>query len=107
MSRGLGKIERKIIEELKKMKLHKSYKIEWKCHTDLKSLVYYVFDLYDEISEDNSDKPTQSQYISTWHAVKSLEKKGIVETKREWDNFRLYHGIKGGATTCLLVRLKS
>jgi len=74
MNRGLGKIERKIL---------KAFKEDTRSNeTSLSSLCYYVEGLIENLHEDwpLNKKFNHSTHIKIYRAVKSLERKGFVET---------------------------
>lgn len=106
MSRGLGKVERKILKGLKK---YKEYRKEKGYDRDrgvgTSSLSHYVEGNCEEIFLDNkslNDKFSHSTYIKVYNAIKSLERKGFVETEAttqsKFFNFNV--------TRSLRVRLK-
>jgi hypothetical protein len=112
MSRGLGKIERKIIEALKERE-KEAEKKGWDKWTFLGNLAYDVFDgeLIDVCMSNPfstgdviiGEEPTRAQYVSVWRAVKSLERKGVVQTKREIAGFMERNtGHEWGGVSCLV-----
>jgi len=86
MSRGLGKIERKILSGIKKYEeYHKEkYGKAETVETELWTLSHYIEGNSEEIFLDNEKHLatfSHSTYIKTYNAVKSLERKGYLETK--------------------------
>jgi len=74
MSKGLGKIERKIL---------KAFKEDTRSNeTSLIGLCDYMEGLIENLHDDSplNSKFSHSIYMSTYRAVKSLERKGYVET---------------------------
>lgn len=93
MSRGLGRIEKRVIEELKKREDK-----EWNF---LENLLYGSFD---GLADENGNwikEATNAQYMSVYRAVKTLEKKGFVESKKV--RFTVFG--RGGATVAMKVKL--
>lgn len=75
MSRGLGKVEKKILEYFNMSKRDKA---------EIPGLCYYVAGLIGYPSEDwpfNEDY-SDSIYKSVYRSVKSLERKGYLKTER-------------------------
>lgn len=87
MSRGLGKIQRKILELLK------DYKKEWEYYDNL---FYYVIfginhfnkmddmhELYDKdyYNEYWNKKPSESEKQSFWRSMRTLKKRSLIEIK--------------------------
>lgn len=87
MSRGLGKIERKIINILDKRTKEREHdsilkdRGEEKYWFFLSDIVYYVFDHLTDEAGDIVKHATRAQYVSVWRAAKSLEGKGVVQTQ--------------------------
>lgn len=90
MSRGLGKIERKILEVLEYKKEQSDIEgAEKKVYvTKLVPEVYFDIYYWDRLDEDSGlyesnfrgEKITDAMFQSVWRAVRSLEKKGHIET---------------------------
>ncbi|MBA7501028.1 hypothetical protein ES704_03790 [subsurface metagenome] len=105
MSRGLGKVERKILKGLKKYEVHceeKGYKDNW---TGTWSLSHYIEGNCEEIFLDNKsldDKFSHSTYIKTYNAAQSLKRKGYLETKVTTQSKFFNYNV----TRVLSVRLK-
>lgn len=90
MSKGLGKMEHKIIEVL-----GYEYNKSQRENVYFGDLVYQVVNGVGCFhSNNNLLTPTNSQTQSTYRSIQSLEKKGILEIKREKVNFlnRCYRG---------------
>ena len=99
MSRGLGRIERKVIKKMEELK-------DRKHPFFLSDMVYHVFDeLCDEVGDIVKDY-NRSQYVTVHRAVKSLEKKGIIQIKRNLNTSqRRYYKMHGGETCYLTLNL--
>ena len=96
MSRGLGRIERKVIKEMEERKDRKNPFF-------FSDMVYYVFDeLCDEVG-DIVKYYNRSQYVTVHRAVKSLEKKGIIQTIRNQHDHFSRREIKHGGESCYLT----
>lgn len=83
MSKGLGKIERKILKAFEESKEYieiMGYKDNDSCSS---SLSYYVEGLIENLHDDwpSDKKYSYSTYMKTYRAIKSLERKGYVETE--------------------------
>lgn len=79
MSRGLGKVQRTILHILKDRNAHGWY--------DVGSLAYQVFDpVYGaecfSVSGYNPEKPADSQMQSFWRAIRLLEERGLLESRK-------------------------
>lgn len=90
MSRGLGKIERAILEALKK---HNADGIKHNIHNEweqISSLTLYVYhpdrlewDGEIDFCEDFDDRSySRAEYVAIHRAVQTLERKGLVETEQ-------------------------
>jgi len=108
MSRGLGKIERKILQGMKESDRYYKKQGEIKpgyYEQTTWNLSHYVEGNCKKLFIDNDDlyaEFSHSTYIKTYNAIKSLERKGLVETY-------IHHGWKPGewpATNILVVSLK-
>lgn len=77
MSKGLGKIERKILKAFEESKEYKDN------DSSSNSLSYYVEGLIENLHDDWPlyKKYSYSTYMKTYRAIKSLERKGYIETK--------------------------
>lgn len=103
MSKGFGKIQRKIIDILKYSR-EKGYK-EWHDVGSLSYQVVYGIDYWDKDLFLN--KPNNSIKQSIYRAVRILERKGVIESKIEGGDFRIYYEKKGGAMKRKDIRLLS
>jgi len=121
MSRGLGRIERRILEVLDFYRQQHSQYYE---HTtggglpisELQYCVYYSNDYWDKCNDmkyysETHGKLTESQQQSIWIAVRRLEKKGLVKTYRKPHSLWTTNRIRRGGSTCskivkLLVQSK-
>ena len=79
MGRGLGKLQRKILEVLANEKGEEWY--------DIGSLAFQVFDSIHgvdcfRVSGYNPEKPTEVQMQSFWRAIRSLEERGLLRSKK-------------------------
>lgn len=88
MSKGLGRIERRVLEELEKIN-------GW---GGIKS---FADKIYHGGWNGQRYYHTKSQYMAVHRAVSSLKRKGLVKTRR------ITHKRKGGRTVYLLVALAS
>lgn len=79
MGRGPGKLQRKIVEILKNEKPEDWY--------DVGSLAFQVFDPIHgancfRVSGYNPEKPSESQMQSLWRAIRLLEKRGLLRSRK-------------------------
>lgn len=94
MGRGLGEIQKKIIEILKHER--KKYAREWYDIINVAWLVHnglYCFESLD--GHHIPEEPPESVKQSVWRAVRSLEKRGLIKTKIEIASWRQYWNKKG------------
>ena len=86
MSKGLGKIERKILKAFEESKEYIKFKGYKDNDSTSSSLSYYVEGLTENLYDDwpLHKKYNYSTYMKTYRAIKSLERKGYVETKVEY-----------------------
>lgn len=110
MSRGLGKVERKILQGFKKYEEYKKERGEndhqWRISgVNLSGLSHYIEGNCEELFLDSTDifaKFSHSTYIKTYNAIQSLKRKGFIETKTVSQSYFF----NDARTRCLLVRLK-
>ena len=102
MSRGIGKIQQKIIDAVKwyREECHNMYIRYGLSITELMYMVYFGFDYWDRIdsnhelyeeglSERTYGKLTESQKQVVWHAVRTLQKRGhIIKYRNQNDGGR-------------------
>lgn len=84
MSRGLGKVERRVLHDLAQMDAHVAGSIILRGHDGY----WYLESLLPDGPEDVMgvpDRPPRSQVESTRRAVRSLRRKGLVKTGRRPD----------------------
>ncbi len=83
MSKGLGKIERKILKAFEEGKEYIKIRGHGDNDSSSSSLSYYVEGLVENIHDDwpFDKRYSYSTYMKTYRAIKSLERKGYVETR--------------------------
>lgn len=89
MSRGLGVVERKILEAMRPRK--------YRCDTSWLTIAVFMPEFVDPESGDvdyNAPRPTDSQRKSTIRACASLERKGLIVSEKR--KSRSYYS--GGTT---------
>ncbi len=89
MSKGLGHIERRVLEELEKIN-------GWDGIRGLANKIYHG-----GRKGEGRYYHTHSQYMSVYRAISSLKRKGLVKTRR------LTYSRKGGRIVHLIVALAS
>lgn len=84
MSKGLGKVERLILESLQRMDSHEILGV-W----DLAYMVHNGIDCFDRTFNDpQPEKPPYVVYQSVCRAVRKLEQKGIIRGRKRlgWES---------------------
>ena len=103
MSKGFGKIQQKIIEILK-YEREKDHK-EWYDIGSLSYQVIYGIECWHRDLREN--EPNNSIKQSIYRAVRTLEKKGVIESKIKGRDLRINWRKKGGAMKSKYIKLLS
>jgi len=101
MGRGLGTIQRRILEIIENEEAEGKYveyinhhKVTYSGWTDVEDLIPYVVNgpnCYDKIDDNNLEhydpkfifkEPTETDKQAIWRAIRTLEKRGLIESKK-------------------------
>lgn len=102
MSKGLGKIQRQLLVLIAK----KKGKDGWASVQDLVVKVYHP-ERFDEVGDCWDWTYSRAEYVTIHRAIDSLERRGLVETKRHASSiYKIKTSGQGGAMIARMVRLK-
>ena len=102
MSKGLGKVERLVLEALKGQDSHRVLSVG-----DLAYMVHWGIDCF-QTSDGPPSSPPYAVYQSVCRAVRSLERKGLIKwKKRNAYPDRRHYGKRGGSSWSKVIELIS